>query len=70
MKFTRYLIVLLIPLLAACTQPRNATCKRVCAREYECVTATNSSVSFDEKECVAACAALADDPESCRNVLM
>ena len=59
---------LLAALLAACTQPRSARCRQVCARESECVTQTNSSMPFDEKECVAACAALEADPENAAKV--
>ena len=51
-----------------CTQPRSARCKQVCAREYECATSTSSTVPFDEKECVAACAALEADPDSVAKV--
>ncbi|CAN5870934.1 hypothetical protein BH11MYX3_BH11MYX3_24110 [soil metagenome] len=36
-------------------------CKEVCKREAECVDATGSKMPFDEKECVAACAALEND---------
>lgn len=48
-------------LLAACTEPRSAACKEVCKREAECIDATASKMPFDEKECVAACAALEHD---------
>jgi hypothetical protein len=44
-----------------CTEPRSAVCKEVCKREAECVDATGSKMPFDEKECVAACAALEND---------
>ena len=54
--------------LAACTQPRSARCKQVCAREYECAASAGSNVPFDEKECVAACAALEADPDSAGKV--
>ena len=50
-------------LLAACTQPRSARCKQVCTRESECVSQTSSQIPFDEKECIAACAALEHDVE-------
>lgn len=53
--------LLLVALLAACTEPRSAACKEVCKREAECVEETNSKMSFDEKECVAACSALEQD---------
>jgi hypothetical protein len=62
----RYLVAVL--LLAACVQPRSQRCKQVCAREYECVTSTSSSIPFDEKECVAACAVLEADQDNLAKV--
>jgi len=62
----RYLAAAL--LLAACVQARSQRCKQVCAREYECVTSTSSSIPFDEKECVAACAVLENDPDNLAKV--
>jgi hypothetical protein len=47
--------------LAACTEPRSASCREVCKREAECVEETGSKMPFDEKECVAACSALESD---------
>ncbi len=47
--------------LAACTEPRSAQCKEVCKREAECIDVTSSKMPFDEKECIAACAALEND---------
>jgi len=44
-----------------CTEPRSAACKEVCKREAECVDTTGNKVPFDEKECIAACAALEHD---------
>ncbi|MFT3695342.1 MAG: hypothetical protein QM831_19570 [Kofleriaceae bacterium] len=61
----RYLILLLA---FGCVQQRSARCKQVCAREYECVTSTSSSVPFDEKECIAACAVLEADPDNLAKV--
>jgi hypothetical protein len=61
----RYLIALA---LCACVQPRSQRCKQVCAREYECVTSTGSSIPFDEKECVAACAVLEADQDNLAKV--
>jgi len=55
----RLLLVALV--IAGCTQPRSQRCKAVCAREAECVDVTKSTIPFDEKECVAACAALEND---------
>jgi len=57
----RLVLTALVFFGAACTQPRSQRCKSVCAREAECVDVTKSAVPFDEKECVAACAALEND---------
>jgi hypothetical protein len=65
----RVAFAVLVALVAgACTQPRSATCKRVCAREYECVTTTSSSMPFDEKECIAACSVLESDQDNLAKV--
>ncbi len=48
-------------LATGCTEPRSRTCKEVCKREAECVDSTGSKIPFDEKECIAACAALEHD---------
>jgi hypothetical protein len=48
---------------AGCTEPRSTACKEVCKREAECIDATGSKLPFDEKECIAACAALEHDVE-------
>jgi hypothetical protein len=53
--------LLALCLVAGCTEPRSAACKEVCRREAECVDSTNSKMPFDEKECIAACAALESD---------
>lgn len=51
----------------ACTEPRSTACKEVCKREAECIDQTvadqtpPTKVPFDEKECIAACAALEHD---------
>ncbi len=55
-------------LAAACTQPRSTRCRHVCERESECISATNSQIPFDEKECVAACAVLELDNENLAKV--
>jgi hypothetical protein len=55
--------LLAIVILAGCTEPRSPACKEVCRREAECIDSTASKVPFDEKECVAACAALEHDVE-------
>jgi hypothetical protein len=47
--------------LAGCTEPRSPECKVVCKREAECIDSTGSKLPFDEKECIAACAALEHD---------
>lgn len=62
----RYLVAAV--LLVACVQPRSQRCKQVCARENECVTSSSSSIPFDEKECVAACAVLEADPDNLAKV--
>lgn len=49
---------------AGCTEPRSAACKEVCKREAECIDALASKSPFDEKECIAACAALEHDVEN------
>jgi len=51
----------LVALATACTEPRSAACTEVCKREAECVEETGSKMPFDEKECIAACAALEHD---------
>ena len=54
-------ITLLMLAAAGCTEPRSARCKEVCKREAECVDTTGNKMPFDEKECIAACAALEND---------
>ena len=58
----------LLVLVVGCVQARSTRCKQVCAREYECVTSTNSAIPFDEKECVAACAVLEQDQDNLAKV--
>ena len=58
----RSLLLVVAALLAGCTEPRSVACKEVCKREAECVEETGSKMPFDEKECIAACAALEHDP--------
>ena len=48
---------------SSCTEPRSTACKEVCKREAECVDSTGNKIPFDEKECIAACAALEHDVE-------
>ncbi len=57
------LVLALAVTLTACTQPRSKRCQDVCTAEYDCVTKTNSTLPFDERECVAACSALEQDPD-------
>jgi hypothetical protein len=47
-----------------CTEPRSTACKEVCKREAECIDTLGSKSPFDEKECIAACAALEHDVEN------
>ena len=48
--------------LVACTSPKSKACRAICAREAECNGAKPSEASsFDEGECIAACAALEVD---------
>jgi hypothetical protein len=54
-------LLIALPLLAGCVEPRSAQCREVCKREAECIDATGSKLPFDEKECIAACAALEHD---------
>lgn len=55
--------------LGACTQPRSARCKQLCASEADCIaTMKDSTIPFDEKECVAACGVLEADQENLAKV--
>lgn len=50
---------------AACTQPRSARCRDVCAKQVECrELGGKEETAFDEKECVAQCTALETDSET------
>lgn len=57
----RALWPLLFVVVLGCTEPRSATCREICKREAECVEETGQKAAFEEKECVAACAALEQD---------
>ncbi len=57
----RYLLAAQLAALVACTEPRSAACREVCKREAECNEETAGKTPFEEKECVAACAALEQD---------
>lgn len=48
---------------AACTAPKSKVCRSVCAREAECIESRAEESSFDESECIAACAALDRDDQ-------
>lgn len=62
MQHGRVVAVLAVIWVAACTSPKSKTCREVCARESECNGRKPSEESsFDESECVAACAALEND---------
>ena len=58
----------IVVLLVACTQPRSKTCTDICSRESDCIQSTNSSIPFDEKECVAACEVLRGDQQNLAKV--
>jgi hypothetical protein len=57
------LLAIVAACAAGCTEPRSTACKDVCKREAECIDQTGSKAPFDEKECIAACAALEHDVE-------
>ena len=59
---------LVLALLAGCTQPRSKTCTDICARESDCITSTNSTIPFDEKECIVACEVLRNDQQNLAKV--
>ena len=62
MHHGRAAALLAVILIAGCTSPKSKTCRAVCARESECNGGKPSEESsFDESECVAACAALEND---------
>jgi hypothetical protein len=55
----------LAAVVAACTASKSAVCRKVCGRESECIGASPSGEpSFDEGECIAACAALERDEDT------
>ena len=56
--------------LLGCTQPKSARCRNLCAREAECVELVKreAETSFDEKQCVAACAVIEAEPKATQNV--
>lgn len=60
----RLVLFALAVVSASCTEPRSTACKEVCKREAECIDSTGSKIPFDEKECIAACAALEHDVQN------
>jgi hypothetical protein len=64
-------LAVVVSVLFSCTEPRSTACKEVCKREAECIDSAGSAgidaagnkLPFDEKECIAACAALEHDVE-------
>ena len=62
------LVLALVTLLSGCTQPRSKTCTDICSRESDCITSTNSTIPFDEKECVVACEMLRNDQQNLAKV--
>ena len=56
---------LVAALAVGCTAPKSETCRKVCGRESECIESSpGGESSFDEGECVAACAALERDQQT------
>ncbi|MGE0872752.1 MAG: hypothetical protein AB7P03_29630 [Kofleriaceae bacterium] len=53
---------ILVISIAGCTEPRSSVCTTVCKRTAECIEQSTTKMPFDEKECIAACAALEKDP--------
>ena len=67
MRFAALVLALLVG--GACTEPRSAQCRAICKREQECIDETGVKMpTYDEKECVAACAALEHDPDNAAKV--
>jgi hypothetical protein len=49
----------------ACTAPKSKICRDTCTREADChESGPSEDTTFDEGECIAACAALERDPET------
>jgi len=66
----RLIIFAVLLSLLGCTQPKSARCRNLCAREAECIELAKRETenSFDEKQCVAACAVIESEPKSAQNV--
>ena len=60
----RAVLMSLLVLASACTAEMSRRCKDVCARQSECEERSSPDNTFDEGECVAACAALERDRET------
>lgn len=60
--------LILVLLVAGCTEPRSKTCRDVCAREAACRDEVETADNFDEGECLDACAALERDEISATSV--
>lgn len=59
------LAVLAVGATSACTAPKSKICRETCTREADCHESSSSEDStFDEGECIAACAALERDQET------
>ncbi|MBE7449501.1 MAG: hypothetical protein HS111_11575 [Kofleriaceae bacterium] len=59
------LLVPLALLVAACTAPKSKVCRETCTREADCHESSSEEDStFDEGECIAACAALERDDQT------
>lgn len=56
---------LVLAALAACTAPKSKICRDTCTREADChESGPSEDTTFDEGECIAACAALERDLET------
>jgi hypothetical protein len=60
--------VFVLGMLAGCTQTRSDTCKSICSHEADCIAETKAEIPFDEKECIAACSVLEQDPQNSAKV--
>ncbi len=60
--------VVTVAVAAGCTEPRSKRCSSVCAREAACRDEIASEDTFDEGECVDACAALERDSHTEKQV--
>ena len=59
----RFVLFLVMVLLAACTEQRSAACNDVCTREATCADQLEAETfRFDKNECIASCTRLERDP--------